>query len=108
VYLIYNELAYYRLFQNYYLLSLEVNKQFSDQTEKTLFAQKTIFDNQYAWHQQALSRSIRMFRDIAAAYPLHIGFLIYQEDLALFGKQLATLVSPLYSLYNKLRNVQTP
>lgn len=31
--------------------------------------------------KQALSLSLRMMRDIYVAFPLHVGFSLYQEDL---------------------------
>ena len=49
------------------------------------------------------------FQDFTATYPLHIGFVWYQEVLLRFrDRSVAKMVTPFYSLYEKLRNVQPP
>jgi hypothetical protein len=66
------------------------------------------FSTQYMWSKDALSLSLRMMRDTYMAFPFHIGFSMYQEDLNGFWKALARLSPPIYTLYDKLRNVQKP
>lgn len=45
---------------------------------------------------------------LSRSYPIHIGLLAYQEDLLrLRNKSLSKIVTPFYTLYHKLRNVQT-
>lgn len=66
------------------------------------------FNSQYNRSKEALSLTLRMMRDTYTAYPLHIGFLMYQEDLKGFGKLLSKIATPIYTLYDKLRNVQKP
>jgi hypothetical protein len=50
--------------------------------------------------------SIKMLREMYTTFPIHIWLLIYYEDLYRFRKELAKVVTPLYTLYDKLRNVQ--
>ena len=52
--------------------------------------------------------TIRMLREQYAAFPLHIGFLMYQEDLQKLGPVLAQLYTPLAQLSasSLLQNVQ--
>lgn len=47
-----------------------------------------------------------MLRELHMTFPLHIGFLKYQEDLLGLRKELAKSMTPLYTLYDKLRNAQ--
>jgi hypothetical protein len=63
--------------------------------------------NQYLRSRDALSLTFRLMRDTYMAYPFHVGFLMYQEDLDGFGKLLAKITTPIYTLYDKLRHVQT-
>ncbi len=106
----YNELFYYRLFTAYYLVMLQKNPGILakntfvtdyDTIVKTLSAQ-------YIRSKSALSLTFRMMRDVYTAFPFHIGLLMYQEDLDKFGKTLAGIATPIYTLYDKLRNVQKP
>jgi hypothetical protein len=104
----YNELFYYRLFMAYYLLTLQKNpgilaeNDFLHNYDKIL---KT-FSTQYMWSKSALSLTFRMLRDVYVSFPFHIGFLMYQEDLDGFGVSLAGIAPPIYTLHDKLRNVQ--
>lgn len=108
--LVYNELLYYRLFMWYYLSML--------QKYPTLLAKNTYmtsypnisktFSTQYMRSKDALSLSLRMMRDIYVAFPFHVGFSMYQESLDGFWKSLARIAPPIYTLYDKLRNVQKP
>ena len=41
-------------------------------------------------------------------YPLHIWFLLYTEKVDKFRKKLAEIITPFYSLSEKLQNVQLP
>jgi hypothetical protein len=66
------------------------------------------FSTQYMWSKDALSLSLKMMRDTYMAFPFHIGFSMYQEDLDGFAKAVARIAPPIYTLYDKLRNVQKP
>ena len=104
--LVYNELFFYRLFMWDYLLSIQ--KYPKDISKNTYATVSKKFSSEYNRSKEALSLSLRMMRDMYMAYPLHIGFLMYQEDLNGFGKLLAKITTPIYTLYDKLRNVQKP
>jgi hypothetical protein len=110
--LLYNEQFYYRLFLNYYTLVITANPQIVSSSpaeiSRDLFKKKTRLTTESIRSQKAISSSIRSLRDIYAAFPLHIWFMMYQEDIVSFGKRLASLAEPLYTLYDKLRNVQQP
>jgi hypothetical protein len=56
--------------------------------------------------EKAISLSIKTLRDNYVAFPLHIWFLMYYEDLNWFWNQLVKIVTPMYTLYDKFRNVQ--
>ncbi len=108
--LVYNELFYYRLFMWYYLSMLQrypgilyQNTYMKDYTD----IQKT-FLTQYARSHEALSLSLRMMRDTYIAFPFHVGLSMYHEDLYGLWKSLSSLVSPIDTLSDKLRNVQKP
>lgn len=108
--LTYNELLYYRLFMGYYLAMVQkypwLLKRNTYMTDYTHIL-KT-FSTQYMWSKDALSLSFRMMSDTSMAFPFHIGFSMYQEDLDGFWKSLARIAPPIYTLYDKLRNVQKP
>lgn len=107
--LTYNELYYYRFFMGYYFLMLQKNPSIlmnnTWNTDIDTLIKKS--SNQYFRSKDALSLTFRMMRDTYMAYPFHIGLLMYQEDLWWFGKLLAKITTPIYTLYDKLRNVQT-
>ena len=108
--LAYNELFYYRLFMAYYLTMLQQYPELLKWNAWNLNYSSVFktFSSQYAWSKDALSLSLRMMRDTYVAFPFHIGFLMYQEDLHGFGRDLAHIAPPIYTLYDKLRNVQKP
>jgi len=49
---------------------------------------------------------MKSLREMAVTFPIHIGLLIYYEDLYRLRKELVKMVTPLYTLSEKLRNVQ--
>ncbi len=107
--LTYNELFYYRLFVGYYLSMLQrypsLFKNNIYMTDYT-YIQKT-FLTQYTRSKDALSLSLRMMRDTYTAFPFHVWFSIYQEDLDSLWSALSHIVRPIYTLDPKLRNVQS-
>ncbi|MFA7298718.1 MAG: hypothetical protein WC010_03680 [Candidatus Absconditabacterales bacterium] len=107
--LVYNELFYYRLFMGYYFTMLQKNPTILINNTRNTDINKLIkkSSNQYIRSKDALSLTLRMMRDTYMAYPFHIGMLMYQEDLHGFGKLLAKITTPIYTLYDKLRNVQS-
>ena len=108
--LLYNELFFYRLFMADYLLNLQKHTSILSQNTyvKNYSTISKNFNSQYNRSKEALSLTLRMMRDTYTAYPLHIGFLMYQEDLKGFGRLLSKIATPIYTLYDKLRNVQKP
>lgn len=50
--------------------------------------------------------SLSMLHELRVTFPLHIGLLVYYEDLFRLRKELIKAVTPLYTLYDKLKNVQ--
>lgn len=107
--LTYNELFYYRLFVGYYLSMLQrypsLLKNNTYMTDYS-YIQKT-FLTQYTRSKDALSLSFRMMRDTYTAFPFHVGFSMYQEDLDGLWTALSHIVRPIYTLDSKLRNVQS-
>ncbi len=108
--LTYNELFYYRLFASYYILMLQKNPGtlISTSQNNDLSTIQKKFSSQYIRSKTALSLTFRMMRDTYMAFPFHVGFSMYQEDLDGFWKLLANIATPIYTLYDKLRNVQKP
>lgn len=109
--LTYNEMFYYRLFAQYYawmLTTKEPNILWLSQNELAWesFARIRQMNNELLWSQDALSVSMRMLRDSYTAFPLHIGFLMYQEDLLHISTPLGALYTPLSQLYYTLQHVQ--
>lgn len=102
--LAYNELFYYRLFMAYYLTMLQKYPGLVSNYSSVYRR----FSTQYIRSKSAMSLIFRMIRDMYMAYPLHVGFSMYQEDLDGLGKLIARIVTPIYTLYDKLRNVQEP
>lgn len=108
--LVYNEIFYYRLFMGYYLIMIQNYPELSPHfvigdSYSTILKR---FSSDYLRSQSALSLSLRMMRDMYVAFPFHVWFSMYQEDLDGFWKELARIAPPIYTLYDKLRNVQKP
>lgn len=108
--LTYNELFYYRLFLWYYFAALQKNPWILVNTayNNNLTTIMHEFSSQYTRSKDALTLTFRMLRDTNMAFPFHVGFSLYQEDLDGFGKLMARIAPPMYTLYDKLRNVQKP
>jgi hypothetical protein len=114
--LIYNEFLYYALFVRYYnhaiqqnngLAPLEYQKN-AQSASSYLLNQAYEFNRAVNASQKAISLSMKMLNELNFTFPLHVGFMMYQEDLLnLRDKSLYKIVTPLYTLYWKLRNVQT-
>lgn len=101
--LAYNELFYYRLFVWYYGLLL---KKYPTLTSSS--SVEKYLSSEYSRSKSALSLTLRMMSDTYVAFPFHVGLSMYQEDLDGIAGQFARLAPPIYTLYDKLRNVQTP
>lgn len=114
--LIYNEFLYYSLFVKYYNYAIINNpslaptqKKEDVELDKSYLKNKAYeFNREVNSSQQAISLTIKMLREMDVTFPLHVWFMMYQEDLLnLRDKSLYKIVTPFYTLYGKLRNVQT-
>jgi hypothetical protein len=108
-----NEIFFYRLFMANYMWWIAAERRLLNEQDRWLnravertaqIVAKT--QQQIAWTQDAVDMSMRSLREMAATFPIHIGLLIYYEDLYRFRKELVKMVTPLYTLSDKLRNVQ--
>ena len=107
--LLYNELLRYNLFNMYYINILEnVIKDSKQEDIKT----EMMIEQDIAWEniqnsKEILDDAINNLLEFARTYQIHIALLAYQETLLdSRNNYLAKLVTPLYTLYDKLRNVQ--
>lgn len=102
--LLYNELARYTIFMTYYTTVLNERDTISFAVKDELV--------QYPYNQTKLffltNQTLNDLVSLARTFPIHIGLLAYQEDLLRFrDAALSKIVTPFYTLYHKLRNVQT-
>ncbi len=116
LWLVYNEFLYYSLFVKYYNYVILNNPGLAtaDQKDDYLFALDYLKNKAYEFNrevnasQKAISIGMKMLSEIDVTFPLHVWFMMYQEDLLrLRDKSLYKIVTPFYTLYGKLRNVQT-
>jgi len=114
---IYNEYMRYDLFMSYYEYQLQNNIVWSNKFNYTTYTKRdeAVSANsqkayksqaQTARSKQAISDSMRSLSKIEYALPIHVGFLMYQEDAILFMKSLPKIYTPLRTLSDKLQNVQ--
>ncbi len=114
--LLYNELFFYALFDQIYNNYLPYYwEQKSDLP--LVFQQQTITSALQSQQQrsqaqeksivQSLQQSTRQLNNTIAFYPVHIGMLMYQEDLINLRDNLSKIYLPLHQLHYKLQNVQS-
>lgn len=100
--MLYNELTRYLTFTTYYEWILNERAVVDEITEDEI--------NQIGATQEKLlfltNETLSDLVNLSTTYPIHIGLLIYQEDLLRFRDRLSKTVTPFYTLYHKLRNVQ--
>ncbi|HMT01123.1 MAG TPA: hypothetical protein PKD96_02030 [Candidatus Absconditabacterales bacterium] len=112
--LIYNELFFYSLFSTFYSHILSQDAGYSDLSLSSNVVSgleknaQEIRDLHFeiAIGREAVSHLQRMVGDVFLTFPIHIGLMIYYEDLLAFRKSLVQIYTPLHQLYFKLRNVQ--
>ncbi len=111
--LVYNELFFYNLFTEYYKIILEIQPNFKTRDEADIFKKtakqaKRIEDIEYdiAESREAIKITIRLLKEIQMTFPLHIGFLLYTEDINTFATAFNKLLPPIYTIYDLFRNVQ--
>ncbi len=100
--MLYNELTRYFTFVTYYKQILNqrniVDKAISDEISQLEASQEKLLF--------LTNETLEDLVTFSTSYPIHIGMLIYQEDLLRFRNRLSKVVTPFYTLYHKLRNVQ--
>ncbi len=115
--LLYNELFWYQIFLEYYsvytkenpvaYLSYRENKLLDTYAKQTVIWKRiSHYNNMTKTFKKALPLAIKKLQEIRMTLPLHIGLLMYQEDLANIRVPLGNMYSPIRTLYDKLRNVQ--
>ena len=101
--LVYNELEWYGIFTSFYWQMLSQREPLPDNIQSE-------FLQSLAWVKKFLTITEESFIDlvnIATTYPVHVTLVAYQEDLLrVRDNYLVKLVTPIYCLYYKLRNVQ--
>ncbi len=102
---VYTELLRYKLFSTYYTSHL-----WSTNTADMVDASRYEFVRMQAFSKKLLptiNTTLKQLAELQNTYPLHIGMLVYQEELLrLRDKYLSKLVTPFYSVFYKLQNVQ--
>ena len=119
----YNELFFYTLFASSYeqyirdimndpknrdkIPSLELLK-ISNQWENNygIFLQNQSINNRKKT-QLTVQQTLRKLFSLQSSFPIHIWFLLYQEDLYNFRKVLSNIYLPFHQLHYKLENVQS-
>lgn len=117
--ILYNELFFYTLFTSVYT---EYLNRFWDSNKdnipiswwqrnitiwEAIILQRWRIQIQIENIKNAVSESIRQLWNLESSYPIHIGFLMYQEDLLSMRDNLAKIYLPLHQLHYKLENVQS-
>ncbi len=118
--LIYNELFFYILFMSTYENYLSRFRLKNDDIPDWIKSLKTTSNIQeYIDIQKTKNKiqnndiikasreSIRQIENLDSQFPLHIGLLMYQEDLYNIRNSLANIYLPLHQLHYKLENVQS-
>ena len=115
--IMYNELFFYTLFIKIYDSYLERWWQNKENIPKSLQSQDNIatiilhqrakIAQQQQNLQKAVEQSIRQVNNTISTFPIHIGLLMYQEDLLKMRNNLAKIYLPIHQLHYKLENVQS-
>lgn len=117
--ILYNELFFYTLFNSVYLNYLtrvreknsgnipisRKNKKIDE--SQAVLLQKSRVNQQKAEIIKATTETMRQLGNLEASYPIHIWFLMYQEDLLNVRNNFAKIYLPLHQLHYKLENVQS-
>ena len=98
-----SKMEWYSIFSSYYWQILSQR----DEVPNDLQAEVI---QSLSWPDKYLSlivESITELLNISITYPLHVVIVAYEEDLLrMRDKYLVKIVTPIYCLYHKLRNVQ--
>lgn len=115
--LLYNELFFYHIFSDIYINYIE-NFRAGWPLPLALSSNETKLKDAIALQEQrvayqkshittALDNTLRQINNLISAFPLHVGMLMYQEDILAMRNNLALIYLPLHQLHFKLENVQT-
>lgn len=118
--LLYNELFFYTLFSStyaQYLDQFEFGKDSSDSNQRMPWLRDLVSRDALSIIRaniasqrnsiiQTTNQTSKALRDFESYFILHIGMLMYQEDLIDFRWRLARLYLPLHQLHYKIENVQ--
>lgn len=111
--MVYNELMFYALFVEYYWYLLQNKSDFKNR-DITEF-QKKLAKNQNRIQtmvnnlnssREAINTTIKMLKELQYSFPIHIGFLMYTENIYRFTSSMNKTLTPIYTLHDILRNVQ--
>jgi hypothetical protein len=116
--ILYNELFFYTLFTSVYTEYLNrffkgkqdipISRQQKELSPwESIILQRSRVQRQQEDIYHAVSESIRQLSNLESSYPIHIWFLMYQEDLLTIRNNLAKIYLPLHQLHYKLENVQS-
>jgi hypothetical protein len=111
--LVYNELLFYALFVDYYSYLLQNKSDFKNwdiiefQTKLTKNQKRveTMAMN-FEKSREAIQTTIKILKELQYSFPIHIGFLLYSEDIYKFTNGMNKTLTPIYTLHDILRNVQ--
>lgn len=105
---VYNEYFWYNLFMSYYQYNFQsvygtsqYGNILSPFVEKANKSQEQVYRS-----KQAISQALSSLSRVEYSLPIHVWFLMYQEDLNLFMWSLPKIYTPLRTLSDKLQNVQ--
>ena len=100
---VYNELEWYSIFSSYYWQILSQKDEIPNKIQAEVM-------QSLSWPDKFLSlieESVAELLNISVSYPIHVVLVAYEEDLLrMRDKSLVKIVTPIYCLYHKLRNVQ--
>lgn len=116
--ILYNELFFYTLFASIYNEYLDRFWDKTDnipkwiqtvniKTKEAIYLQKARNKQFNTKLIYATRESIRQLINLESSYPIHIWYLMYQEDLITIRNNLAKIYLPLHQLHYKLENVQS-
>lgn len=109
---LYNEYFWYKLFLSYYSVNIEgydyLDGRYSNISDKIdeNAEKRALVEDQLQKSKKAITLSLRMLAEISDSFPLHVWFLMYQDDAMTFMDELSKIYPPIRTLYDKLRNVQ--
>lgn len=110
---LYNEYFWYNLFLSYYSFNINwaaayLNWNYSDISDmiNENVEKVALVEDQLQKSKKAITLSLRTLAEMSDSFPLHVWFLMYQDDATMFMEKLAKIYPPIRTLYDKLRNVQ--